>query len=208
MKAIVFDLDDTLIIWKDYFNNILRDILKNNYNIVDNELVNKINNCLDTYELHYDKLNKNKLLDYINENCQTKLDISFINLIIDGQGDCYYEDEELKNVIEYLSTKYDLYVISNWFTKTQKKRLENMGVLKYFKEVYGSDENYEKPSKHCFDVILEKYEPSHITVVGDTYKNDIELPLLLGMNAIHISKEVINANIMTIDNVYELRSIL
>lgn len=184
MKVIIFDIDDTLIEWKKEFIFALKNVLKKmNYNFSD-EMINKINKCIDENELCHTKLIKEQLLSYINENCNINLPIKFIENLIEEQKNCVYEDKNLIKTIEYLSKKYELYIVTNWFTETQTARLEKMGILKYFKKVYGADINYFKPDKRSFNVITKSHLPKECISIGDSLENDIVLPISLGMKAL------------------------
>ena len=207
MKAIIFDLDDTLIKWKDEYISFLKDVLlEMNYHFSD-ELINKINWSIDDNEKHHDILSKEELLDYINTNCNINLPIEFINKLVERHKECVYEDKELIDVIDYLSKKYDLYVITNYFTDTQKERLNRMGVLKYFKNVYGADINYIKPNKKAFNIILDKYNASDCISIGDSLNNDIIPALELGMNAIWKTNSK-SSEYKTFNKLKELKEIL
>lgn len=207
MKAIIFDLDNTLIMWDNSYRKELFNVLKK-YNIEDTyNLYNTIDGLIDTYEYHYEKLEKESFLDYINTNALVNLPIEFVDDLIIAQGNCYKDDPILVDVIKYLSSKYDLYVITNWFTYTQSKRLENVGVLKYFKKVMGADVNYEKPNTKCYDYILSMYNPSECVAVGDSLKNDVELPETLGIKGIWLTKEK-SDKYTTIKELSELKNIL
>ena len=87
------------------------------------------------------------------------------------------------------------------------KRLETVGYTKYFKQIIGADQNYYKPDKRTFDIILEKYKPEECLSVGDSITNDIDLPLSLGMQAIWKTNET-STKYKTIKNISELRNIL
>ena len=113
----------------------------------------------------------------------------------------------LSSLDSYLSKKYDLYAVSNWFTKTQSIRLEKMGVLKYFKKIYGADINYYKPDKRVFDDILKDYNKEDCISIGDSLKNDVELPISLGMNALWKTKEK-SSKYQTFDDLTELMQLL
>lgn len=152
-------------------------------------------------------LSKELLLNYLNEQCNLNLDMLFIDNLIKEQGYLYYEDEGVIKTIDYLSKKYDLYVITNWFTITQKNRLNNMGILKYFKEVIGADKNIFKPDKRAFDPILKKYKASDCISVGDTLYNDVLVPISLGMKAIWKTNEI-DEKYITITKISELMDIL
>lgn len=207
MKAIIFDLDDTLIDWKPEFIFALKDVLKKmNYNY-SLDLINRINECIDENEKHDIKLTKEGLLNYINSNCNINLPLKFIDNLIIKQGECIYDDRMLPKVLDYLSKKYDLYIITNWFTQTQMKRLENLDVLKYFKKVIGADINYFKPDKRAFDIILKNYNAKDCISIGDSLKNDVIIPLSLGMNAIWKTNEKSN-KYQTFSELKDLMNIL
>ena len=207
MKAIIFDLDNTLIDWKDEFINALKSVLDEmNYDYNEEVIIN-IDKAIDKNELLYEKLTKENLLENINNSCNLNLPIEFIDKLIVSQGNCIYKDDNLLKVIDYLSKKYDLYVVSNWFTKTQMLRLEKMGVLKYFKKVIGADINYYKPDKRVFDMILNNYKKEELLSIGDSLKNDVLLPISLGIDAIWKTNNESN-EYRTIKNLIELMDIL
>ncbi len=113
MKAIIFDIDNTLIELRDEFVLSMKDLLlEMNYDFSDDK-INEIYKYADEHEKHFSKLNKKELLDYINENCNLNLTIEFIDKLEIKQGNNVYNDPDLIKVIEYLSKKYDLYAVSN-----------------------------------------------------------------------------------------------
>lgn len=207
LKAVIFDVDNTLIDWKDEFIFALRDVLRGIYPDISDEKIKEIDYIIDRNEDYLTTLTKDNLLKIIQDKCDIILPNNFIDLLIDAQGNCYYEDERLVETIDYLSKKYDLYVISNWFTETQKKRLKNVGIDKYFKFILGSDENYFKPDKRCFDVILDKYKPEECVYIGDNFNLDIIPSLEVGMSAIWKTKQK-SDKYNTIETIYELKGIL
>lgn len=207
MKAIIFDIDNTLIDWKDEFIFSLRKLLKEIYPNITEEKIKEIDYVIDTNESYLKSLDKNVLLQEIMTRCNIILPNDFIDKLIIYQGNCFYEDDELIETIKYLASKYDLYVISNWFTKTQKIRLENMKIAKYFKKIIGGDENYFKPDTRCFDVILKEYDVNECMYVGDKLEIDIKPALSIGMDAIWKTNEE-SYEFKTIKSIYELKNIL
>lgn len=207
MKAIVFDVDNTLVDWKDEYIFALKNVLKEMNLNYSQELVEKIDNIIDDYEQENDILEKNVMLDYINSKCNLNLPLEFIDKLLVAQGECIYENKALVPLMEYLSNKYDLFVISNWYTKTQKIRLEKLGIAKYFKKIIGADINYLKPDKRAFDIILKDYAAKDIISIGDSFENDIELPASLGMKVLWRTTEK-SDKYKTFEKIEELKDLL
>lgn len=207
MKAIIFDMDNTLITWKDEYVQELFKLLKA-YGINDeNNLYLKVDSCLVSCKKILKILKKEDLLNYVNEECHLNLPLKFIDDLIIAQGNCFEVNESLIELIKYLSEKYDLFVVSNWFTETQILRLKGMKIMDYFKGVYGGDIGYIKPNVKCYDPVLKHYNPKDIYSVGDSLENDIIIPASIGMMPIWITKEK-SEEFKTIENINELKRIL
>lgn len=196
-----------MIEWKDEFFKAIVKTLKEEGHDYPIELVHKIFNTVDENELLKEKLEKKDLVDFINEKCGTNLTIDFVNKYMLNLDDCVEKNDSVIETIAYLSKKYDLYVITNWFTDCQKKRLEKSGLLKYFKDVIGADKNYFKPNPKVFDIILKKYQKEECVYIGDSLEKDILLPLSLGMKAIWKTNEE-SDKYQTIKNISDLKNIL
>lgn len=204
-KVIIFDLDNTLIDWKPEYIKSLEFVLKD-YNL-DQETILKIDDILNNHTSLDETFNLNKVIDYINTYLNLNLPVKVLTDLSIAQKNNFEKDPKVNEVIEYLASKYDLYVLSNWFTETQKGRLENMGILKYFKDVIGGDKNYYKPDKKAFQIILNKYQPQECIYIGDDLEKDIKPALELGMQAIWKTK-VKSSIYQTIENLEELKNIL
>ena len=90
------------------------------------------------------------MLKFINEKCNINLDIEFINELLEEQKQLVKINENLISTIDYLSKKYELIVLSNWFGYVQKERLKKAKIYNYFKEIYGGDIEYRKPDIRAF----------------------------------------------------------
>jgi len=183
IKKIIIDLDDTLIInnkesIKDYVN-----VLKKYDSNCEYEDALKLYECIGKYELSVDYYDKEELLYFINNYFNKDYDISFIDDILNAVGNwCYLIPDNLIDTLEYLSSKYELYVLTNWFTSSQSKRLDKVNISKYFKEIVGP-EKYVKPSVEAFKYFFKDSKPEECVMIGDRYEIDIEVPLKLGMKA-------------------------
>ena len=201
IKKILFDLDNTLIKWEnDYKYLSIKEA-----GIDDIELAKKIDYATSIYEQHIDKLTRQSFVDYIL-SLNLGLTSEQINKIVDNDTNRYKKaSKELIDLLEYLSNKYELLVVTNWFCDVQSKRLENTGILKYFKKVYASSEYKSKPNKEIFIAAMENNKPNECIMVGDSIEKDINPAINLGMDAILIGED---KNYKSIKSVLELKEML
>lgn len=207
MKAIIFDVDNTLIKWDGDAYTSIRMALDRMQYPYDEKLVKEVYDAIDENETIKNKLDKEDLTNFINNKCHLNLSLEFINNYIITSSEQIKLEEDIEPTIKYLSEKYDLYVISNWFTETQERRLERVGVLKYFKKVYGADINYFRPDPRTFDVILKDYDKKDLLYIGDNLEKDVKFPLSMGIDAIWKTDEESN-QYKTIKRISELQKIL
>ena len=89
-------------------------------------------------------------------------------------------------VLEKLFSKVDIYAVTNGVYNTQKRRVEESGLRKYFSDIFVSEKiGYQKPRKEFFDFVFEslsnKYDIDNninnlkekAIVVGDSLSADI-----------------------------------
>ena len=133
IKKLIFDLDNTLIIWKDEYSLELKYLLEEYKVDTDYKKVDKI---IDDLEYKHDTISKEILLNDINNNLKLNLDISFIDELEKRQSKLSFINNDLIDVLDYLSKKYELVILSNYFTNIQKNRLKNAKIDKYFTKVF------------------------------------------------------------------------
>lgn len=211
IKRIVFDLDNTLIMWKDEYYNTLSETL-NYFNISYNENIkNKLIKAVDDYESLYNTFDYKSMNDLMEQYSNIDLPYNFVE-----QWTKYLEyavpiekDEELIETLEYLSDKYELVVLTNWFTKQQRNRLKNYGILKYFKDVIGTDIIKNKPNKDAYIKACGLYSLNECIMVGDSLENDVKGALNIGMQAILFDyKNTCKGNYKIINKISDLKYIL
>ena len=184
IKKIIIDLDDTLIINDDNSINDYVEVLKKHDDDFSFEKALELYKSIDEYESQASYFNEEELLKFINNYFKKNYEIIFINDILNAVGNwCYKIPDNLVDTLEYLSSKYELYVLTNWFTSSQSKRLEKANIRKYFKEVVGP-EKFVKPAKEAFEYFFKDCNAEECMMIGDRYKTDIEVPLKLGMRAL------------------------
>ena len=81
-----------------------------------------------------------------------------------------------REVLEYLSGKYNLYILSNGFKELQSHKMRSSGIDEYFKKVVLSDDiGILKPWPEIFHFALSttQSELNNSLMIGDSWENDI-----------------------------------
>ena len=186
MKKIIFDVDNTLMMFdKKYINSYCK-VLKNNNFDSNYDQALSLFESVDRYEMQGKKYNKQDLLDFVNKDLNKNYKMKLVDEILDIIGTCWINPVslELVDTLKYLSTKYELYVLTNWFTEPQAKRLENVGILKYFKKVVGADMVSPKPALEAFSYIIKDTNLKDCMMIGDNIDIDIKGALNAGIKTI------------------------
>lgn len=182
IKRLIFDLDNTLIKWVPEYTSAIIETLEEFNLDMDYK---KIDEATGIMEKKYSHLTKEDLLYEINNICNSNLKIEFIDRLLENQKKLApIDDYETIDTIKYLSSKYELVLLTNWFTDCQTGRLETLGVKKYFKEFYGSDIAGTKPNLEGFKMACGNYKMEECIMIGDNLKTDIEGALNVGMGVI------------------------
>ena len=208
IKNIIFDLDNTLIYWKDEYISALIETLKEFK--IDTD-VEKVDRVIDDTENNFYILSKDEFLKYINEKCNLNLDISFVDLLFEKQKKLAPYDKQLIDLIEYLSQKYTLILYTNYFHDVQAERLETAGILKYFSKIYGGDDVPLKPNLEGFEKIIGSDNKDSYVMIGDSIKHDINGALNFGIKAIlydYKNKIDNNKDYIVIKKLEDLKEIL
>lgn len=84
-----------------------------------------------------------------------------------------------KEVLEWLSARYPLYVVTNGFKHIQTNRLRLADIDRFMTQKFISEDvGYQKPQKEFFEVCFERMErkvsPEKILVIGDSLSSDIK----------------------------------
>ena len=168
IKRLIFDLDDTLIIWKKEYEKIVNMALEDLNYPYTQKLCDDINNAETEYEANIKYFNKKEMLNYINKKLNINLPLKFMDKWLEKASYCVPEklDDKTYDILEYLSKKYDLVILTNWFTNFQIERLKLVGIQKYFKEIYGA-EKYAKPQKESYIQAMGKNLPEECAAIGD-----------------------------------------
>ena len=186
IKRLIFDVDNTLITNVD-FELAIKETL-NDLNLLSDDRVEQFKIAIKQYEKEYDNYNKNDYIMFMEKRLNCKLPSKFL--------ECFFE--HLKNLIpnyniklvetiEKLSLKYELVLLTNYFSESQLNRLNNMGIGKYFTSCYG--EHKIKPYPEAYIAACGINEPQECIMIGDDIYLDIECAKKLGINTIYINNK-------------------
>lgn len=213
VKRLIFDVDDTLIEWKDEYWNVLEEVFQELNIQYNKELLNKVIIAIDTYKKENQYYNKNAMIKHINKVTNSNFNMNFLDCCLNAFGKCVpkNKDEKLLQTLNYLSEKYELVVLTNWFEGEQICRLENFGIKHFFKKVFASENFKVKPNKEAFYVAMEDKVPEECIMIGDSFKEDIQGAINVGMSAIYINPNLNREekeDYTIINDITELRNIL
>ena len=91
-------------------------------------------------------------------------------------------------MVEKLSKKYRLFIITNGVKSTQDGRFGISPITKYFEKIFISEViGFEKPHKEFFNAVasgIEGYNPQKAIVIGDSLSSDIKGAINSGLDCI------------------------
>ena len=209
IKRIIFDVDNTLLPWRDEYINAYDKAL-NELNITHTiEDILTIDKAESEYESHYNIYDRKLMNEFMNSRSNINLPDNFVDTYIKYLSFCYKEEDKIIiPTLEYLSSKYELVVLSNWFRENQEKRLKALDMNKYFVDSYYTDEVLNKPNKEAFIKACGPYKVDECIMIGDNYKIDIEGAINAGLRAILIDPNDKYEYKDKIKNIKELEEIL
>ncbi len=115
-----------------------------------------------------------------------ELDILAESYIDELPKDNYLLDGAME-VLEYLSTRYQLHIITNGFAEVQVLKLNNSCISHFFDTVTSSEEvGLKKPHPVIFETALQKalVSPQKSMMIGDTFEADIIGAEKVGMHTL------------------------
>ena len=212
IKRIIFDIDNTLIPWKKEYNYEINKALEKLNIPYTEEEANQISIAFDEYENAYLTFQKDKMVQFINEYTKKQYPKELVYEIIKGWESCVPEriEPEIIELLEYLKEKYELVILTDWYIDSQKARLEKVGILQYFQDVYGAEKTKRKPYPEAFLQAIGNNKPEECVMIGDSFERDIKGAIQAGMKAIYycpIDKDI-KGEFVKVEKLEELREIL
>ncbi|PVW13417.1 YjjG family noncanonical pyrimidine nucleotidase [Marixanthomonas spongiae] len=147
-------------------------------------------------------------------------DLTFPIAEIDAMAQSYIDElpgdnhlfEGALEVLDYLSKKYTLHIITNGFHEVQHLKLKRSGIYCYFKTVTTSDEvGSKKPHPVIFETALKKAsaKPESSFMIGDSYEADILGAKAIGMQTMYYNyrKTKPAENQLFVNALFEIKTI-
>ena len=221
-KYLLFDLDNTLLDFTKAEARALKSTFEKfdiPYNETNVSLFRKYN--LKYWSLFEEgKISKERLLVKRFEDFFASIDIDKVN---PDEFNTYYLDqltngsEEIDDanyLLENLNN-YDISIITNGVSLTQRKRISRSRLNKYFNHLYISDEiGYQKPKVEFFDYVFKDLnikDKKEVLLIGDSLTSDISGGIQYGIDTVWFNPKKIDSLVKPtyiINNLKELLNIL
>lgn len=192
IKAVVFDLDDTLISEKEYIKSGFKHI---------SELISKEHNieAISIYEFMNNLFKEdsknvfNRLLDKLN----IKYDDEYIKYLIHEYRshmptiNLYQDAQEILDCLRVNGIK--LGMITDGYKITQRNKLKALNIEEYFECIVVTDElgrEYWKPHRKSYEIVKEVLglQYQEIVYVGDNINKDFITANKLGIHTVMINR--------------------
>ncbi|MBI9093882.1 MAG: YjjG family noncanonical pyrimidine nucleotidase [Sphaerochaeta sp.] len=142
------------------------------------------------------------------------LDATIASKIYQGylseQGILYKESLPLLDAL--IEGGYTLYLASNGIAEVQRGRLKQSDTLRYFKDIFISEEiGAQKPARQFFSVMLEKAgleeKKSECLMIGDSLTSDIQGGATYGLDTVWLNLDGTHKNDTSVQPTYEVHSL-
>ena len=202
IKKVFLDLDNTIIKHDaDDIKVYARVLEQYGFDPNDYQLVYR---SIDEYEITRTEEkpyhNVKDMVDFMNSRYNKNYTCEFIYALMSAIEVEWAKKENIlipEDIMDYLSSKYELYVYTNFYQEVQEKRIENIGYRKYFKKIFGADKYGVKPFASSFHRVMDeivgkdnisKEEYTNILdeviYIGDSKRNDIAFARNVGIRSI------------------------
>ena len=220
IKYILFDLDGTILDFKEGERCAFIETIKNNSGYVPNEReieefsrINEYyfneykNGIMDRKEFHYKRFEE--IYKYLNiEGNIVESNNYYVNSL-KYQSQLF---DDVIEVLEYLNKKYKMYIASNGMGSVQAKRIKDACIDKYFIKNYISEDiGFNKPDIGFFEYVfkdINDYDKSKYVIIGDRIDSDILGGINAKINTIYVNRENNKYDGLMVKDLREIMNIL
>jgi putative hydrolase of the HAD superfamily len=198
ISTVIFDLDDTLLdrskTFSLYCEYLIENFLKSKVSLNEKEnvllaLKTMVRNGYKSRNSFHKKIIDTWDLEYTDEELEQNWFEKYDKFSVSVY--------KLMDTLEYLNTKYKLAIITNGLSYMQNKKIDELGIRKYFKEIIISEDiGIRKPEKEIFLLCCNRLniKPLEAVYIGDNYEIDIIGANNAGLNSIWINKDKRDSN--------------
>lgn len=211
IKAIIFDLDNTLIDRQKAFKEML---LRKFHLLFDDETL--ISSMIDDIMKWDDNGTVERIVVF--KRWAQKYDVTCISpqeldkQWSDESGSIAFLYDDVKDTLSKLKNKYKLAILTNGNATSQRRKLDTIDIYDLLDYTLVSSEvNMKKPDIRLFEYIANKLnlKPNECIYVGDNYNIDVLGSRNAGMTPIFISRNNESYdNVIVIKEISELLNIL
>lgn len=190
-KAVIFDLDDTLIDRNEAVKNLFYIISEKYYKNIDTARANEMLHKFKFYDKeNYGEGNKIKVLKPFFENFPPEIRMpeekmsEFWN---ENLPKCFSPNKNVLNLLNEIRRNMKTAIITNGTTQRQKEKIKNSGLDRYFETILISEEvGHRKPDKIIFDIAVDELDikAEEVLFIGDNLVWDVKGSQEAGMNGV------------------------
>ena len=191
IKRLIFDVDGTLITGVNFTDSIKKTLIK--LGLYSEKNIKLFLEGIKTYEQFYNNYNIKSYTKHFEQVLNHKLPENFVFLFWEELKNAIPpKNNKLIDTISKLSEKYELVLLTNYFSISQLNRLNNMMIGKFFKKCYG--ENCLNPNKQAYIDACGNNKAEECVMIGDDLYLDIKRAKEEGLYTIFVNTKGIEKN--------------
>jgi YjjG family noncanonical pyrimidine nucleotidase len=202
IRLVLFDLDDTLIHFDDYWEASVKEAFQSHpitSEINTDELFRVFFAKDSIYAELYDQ-GKITLREYrtirfcqtlaeFNKQADESVAISFENLYREVSKNYIEPSSELIGLLSDLQKEFSLGIVTNGTSDIQHDKIAGLEIKSFFPPesiIISEEVGFSKPHPQIYKIALERFnvKPEETVFVGDSWENDVEGPSKLGIQTV------------------------
>ena len=207
IKAVVFDLDDTLISEKEYIKSGYRhiaEVVSQRFNF------NKDQVYIDLFQLFKKSPHNvfNRLYEKYHIEYSKEMIIDLVNEYRGHFPDVQYYDDVMQCLNELKVLGIKIGIITDGYAQAQRQKLKAVEADMYFDEIIVTDElgrDYWKPHPKAFEIIKERFGVSfdEMIYVGDNPGKDFYISTIYPIKTVRIFRDGVHKDNFYLDGIRE-----